>query len=164
MIRDISKDLKLFYSPQFPAYFMKNSSKKRAVTIGVGGNVGDVLKRFEKLINIINRDKRVDLIATSAILRNPPFGILEQNVFYNTIIIIKTDMNPKEILRYLLHLEKKFGRIRELKNGPRTLDLDIIFIDELVISNRDLQVPHPHWNQRDSVLIPLEIISKVVTI
>lgn len=164
MIRNISKDLRLFYTAQFPAYFMKNSSKKRAVTIGVGGNVGDVIKRFEQLVNILNRDKRVDLIATSAILRNPPFGILEQNLFYNSVIIIKTDMNPKEILRYLLHLEKKFGRIRELKNGPRTLDLDIIFIDELVINNRDLKVPHPHWNQRDSVLIPLEIISKVVTI
>ena len=164
MIRQIDEQLTLVYTSQFPMFFMKNSSKKRSVTIGVGGNIGDVVKRFEKLINILRKDKRVDLIATSAILKNPPFGILEQKYFYNSIIIIKTDMFPKEILAYLLHLEKKFGRIRELKNGPRTLDLDIIFIDDMIIKTDALHVPHPHWNQRDSVLIPLQIINKVINL
>jgi len=132
------------------------------VLVGIGGNIGNVPKRFLNLLNTIQKDRRVSLIASSAILKNPPFGIKDQNYFYNSLLLIHTNLIPKRILKLLLHYEKKFGRIRELKNGPRTLDLDIIFINNLYIESKDLVVPHPSYHKRDSVLIPLKILKKVL--
>ena len=64
-------------------------------------------------------------------LENPPFGFLDQDDFYNAVIVIQVDMQAKELLSYLLRLEKKFGRKRSFANAPRTLDLDIIFFEDI---------------------------------
>jgi 2-amino-4-hydroxy-6-hydroxymethyldihydropteridine diphosphokinase len=70
-------------------------------------------------------------------------------------MFFKTSMEPKEFLRYLLRVEKRFGRKRSFANAPRTLDLDIIFFDNRIINTKNLNVPHPHWYKRESVVIPL---------
>jgi len=123
--------------------------------VGIGGNVGDVRRRFERLFIILRKDKRVSLVKTSLILKNPPFGYTNQDDFFNSILVLKTSMQPKVFLRYLLRLEKKFGRKRTFANAPRTLDLDIIFFDNRKINTKDLIVPHPFYAQRESVMIPL---------
>jgi len=64
-------------------------------------------------------------------------------------------MQAQAFLTYLLRLEKRFGRKRSFENAPRTLDLDIIFFDNRIINTKTLQVPHPSWSERESVLIPL---------
>ncbi len=92
---------------------------------------------------------------TSAILQNPPFGFLEQDDFFNAIIVFKTSLGPKAFLKFLLHVEKIFGRKRSFKNAPRTLDLDIIFFDDIKYSQKNLEIPHPSWSKRDSVVLPL---------
>ncbi|DAB27722.1 MAG: 2-amino-4-hydroxy-6-hydroxymethyldihydropteridine diphosphokinase [Sulfurimonas sp. RIFOXYD12_FULL_33_39] len=124
-------------------------------TVGVGGNVGDVKRRFEHLFAVLKRDKRVELLYTSLILKNPPFGFINQDDFFNSIIVLKTSMQPKLFLDYLMRLEKKFARKRSFANAPRTLDLDIIFFDDRVIKTQKLYIPHPKWFERESVLIPL---------
>ena len=116
-------------------------------------------RRFEHLFFEIKRDKRVTLTQTSLILKNPPFGFIEQEDFLNTTIVIKTSMNAKVFLAYLMRLEKKFGRKRSFANAPRTLDLDIIFFDNLVMNTDNLILPHPAWRERESVLIPLSGLS-----
>ena len=88
-------------------------------------------------------------------MKNPPFGFTEQEDFLNTTIVIKTSMNARIFLEYLMRLEKKFGRKRSFSNAPRTLDLDIIFFDNLVMDTDKLTLPHPAWMERESVLIPL---------
>lgn len=119
------------------------------------GNIGDVKRRFEHLFFVLKRDKRVELLETSLILKNPPFGFKNQDDFFNSIIVLQVSMQPTYFLDYLMRLEKKFARKRSFANAPRTLDLDIIFFDNRVIQTPRLQIPHASWSQRESVVIPL---------
>ncbi len=153
--RRINEKLHAFYGLHFP-YTVRDKSKHRyECIVGIGGNVGDVRRRFEHLFVVLQKDKRVSLIKTSLILKNPPFGYTDQDDFFNSILVLKTSMQPKIFLRYLQRLEKKFGRKRSFANAPRTLDLDIIFFDNRKINTKDLIVPHPYFAQRESVMIPL---------
>jgi 2-amino-4-hydroxy-6-hydroxymethyldihydropteridine diphosphokinase len=151
----------LIFTPHFPYNSGRKSGAHTAV-LGIGGNVGDTLRRFERLFWYLKRSKRVMIEETSAILKNPPFGYLEQPDFYNAIIRIKTDMMPVELLRFVMHTEKRFGRKRSFKNAPRTLDIDIIFYDACRMDTTRLKLPHPQWHKRDSVTIPMQTMKKVM--
>jgi len=153
--RKLNDRLTLLYSLRFPYKTLPKTSHRYEVVLGIGGNLGDVKRRFEHLFIVLKREKRVELVQTSLVLKNPPFGYTNQDDFLNSIIILKTSMQPKMFLRYILRLEKRFGRKRSFENAPRTLDLDIIFYDNRVITTKDLTLPHPAWHTRESVLIPL---------
>lgn len=158
--RSLSKELILFKGLRFPYKSKVESLHRFSVVVGIGGNIGDVKRRFEHLFFEIQRDRRVDIQESSLILKNPPFGYLDQDDFFNSILLIKTSMQPKVFLEYLMRLEKKFGRRRSFDNAPRTLDLDIIFFDNRVIKSSKLTVPHPFWHKRESVIIPLSGLTK----
>jgi 2-amino-4-hydroxy-6-hydroxymethyldihydropteridine diphosphokinase len=153
--RKIDKELSSFSSACYPYCCSKSSCHRYEATVGVGGNVGDMKRRLQHLFFALQREHRVKIVRTSLILKNPPFGYTQQDDFLNSIIILKTSLPPKAFLAYLLRLEKRFGRKRSFANAPRTLDLDIIFFDNRVIQTRNLVVPHPYWDQRKSVVIPL---------
>jgi len=153
--RSLNDNLSLFKGLRFPHKVKPKTSHRYQVTVGIGGNIGDVKRRFEHLFFDIKRDKRVELLSTSLILKNPPFGFKDQDDFFNSIILFKTSMQPHTFLDYLMRLEKKFGRRRSFANAPRTLDLDIIFFDNRIINSNRLTVPHPSWSKRESVIIPL---------
>ncbi len=140
----------------FPYRRGKVSSYPHYAVVGIGGNIADVLSRFEKLFWYWQRSSRVDIMECSPILQNPPFGYTDQPDFYNATVLIATQLDPFELLRYLLYTEKRFGRKRSFANAPRTLDLDLIFYDNIVLKTRRLHLPHPHWHERDSVVMPLE--------
>jgi 2-amino-4-hydroxy-6-hydroxymethyldihydropteridine diphosphokinase len=123
--------------------------------VSIGGNIGDTKKLFDRLFHRIGRDRNLRIIETSPILRNPPFGYLEQDDFFNAVILLETTIFPKSFLRRVFYLEKRFGRERTFRNAPRTLDIDIIFFDDFKIISKDLTVPHKEWQKRESVLIPL---------
>ena len=158
--RKLSNDLTTFKSLRY-GFTSKLMSKHRYnVTIGIGGNLGDVKRRFDRLFFYFKKDKQVSLVRTSLILKNPPFGYMNQDDFFNSIIVLKTSLNPLAFLAYLMRVEKKFGRTRSFENAPRTLDLDIIFFDNRVVNLKKLKIPHPEWFKRESVLIPLMDIKK----
>jgi len=136
---------------------VKKSDKRNKALIGVGCNLGNCIRRFKKLYLFFKAHPYVDIVQTSIIYKNPPFGYLNQPDFYNTVMVIKTDLSPIELLNFLLYVEKKFGRIRSFKNAPRTLDLDIILYNNIKIIKQKLIIPHPHFKKRDSVLIPLAL-------
>ncbi|MDD2226379.1 MAG: 2-amino-4-hydroxy-6-hydroxymethyldihydropteridine diphosphokinase [Dysgonamonadaceae bacterium] len=136
-------------------YLSAKSLNKREALLGIGGNIGDVVRRFERLFTFLNRSALVHIKETSPIVKNPPFGYIEQEDFFNALICIETDLTPKALLRYILKVEKRFGRKRLFKDGPRTLDIDIIFYEDVSFHDETLTIPHPHWFERDSVLIPL---------
>lgn len=158
--RKLNESLEIFKNLRSPHKNTSNSSHRYIVTVGVGGNVGDVKRRLNRLYLYIKKDRRVTLLQTSLILKNPPFGYIEQDDFFNSIIVIKTSMQPTQFLNYLMRVEKKFARKRSFANAPRTLDLDIIFFDDRVVKTSKLQIPHAKWFERDSVLIPLADITK----
>lgn len=158
--RKLNNSLSTFKGLHFGSTCRAKTIKRYDVTVGIGGNLGDVKRRFEHLFIYLKKDKRVELIQTSLILKNPPFGYVNQDDFFNSIIILRTSMQPVTFLAYLMRLEKKFSRKRSFANAPRTLDLDIIFFDNRVINLPSLKIPHPEWFKRESVLIPLMDMKK----
>ena len=160
MKKRLNKKLTLFFNKYYPSIVKKKSLKKHTVVIGVGGNIGNTIERFRKLYIYLKKTNNFDLLQTSPILKNPPFGYLNQNDFYNAIIVVKTNLNAFQTLKQLLRIEKKFKRKRDFKDSPRTLDLDIIFFDKIAISKKDLTIPHSEFYKRESVMIPLSYVMR----
>jgi len=156
--RHLEKGLILYKDRTFPSRISKVSSLRYVSTIGIGGNIGDVRRRFIHLLYALKRFVGVNVVGISAVLKNPPFGFVNQDDFYNAVFEIQTSMTPHQFLSFLLRLEKRFGRKRSFANAPRTLDLDIVFFDDRVINTEKLCIPHPHWNERESVVIPLSTL------
>ena len=121
----------------------------------MGGNLGHVKRRFEQFLEEIKRDTRVYPQEDALILKNPPFGFMDQDDFLNSIIVLQVSMQPLAFLDYLHRVEKKFARKRSFANAPRTLDLDIIFFDSRFMKTDRLTIPHASWFERESVMIPL---------
>ena len=158
--KSLTHDLTLYTFSRYPYTRKRPTSKRYEVTIGVGGNIGNMRQRFQRLLRYFAQHPSVTILATAPCLENPPFGFTDQPPFLNTIIVVKTDLPPFPFLKFLMHTEKKFGRRRSFKNGPRTLDLDIIFFETKVMYNEQLIIPHPHWQSRASVLIPLGYLTQ----
>ena len=155
LYKSLGNNQKIIKSSNFPKVF-SNSCKNSVALIGVGGNVGDTKRRFNRLLFWLKAQGVVKVLATSVIYKNPPFGYLEQEYFYNTLFLIDTKLQPMGLLRYLQNVERQFGRKRLFKDAPRTLDLDIIFYEKRKIDKSlKLIIPHPHWNKRKSVTLPL---------
>lgn len=160
MKKVLNKNFTLFFDKNYPYNSLKKSKKNHTVTLGVGGNIGNSRRRFQKLFLYLKKSAVVDIVSTSPILKNPPFGYREQKDFYNAVMIVKTDLNPMNLLKFVLRVEQFFKRDRSFENSPRTLDIDIIFFDKIAMKRRDLIIPHPHYHTRESVLIPLAYIAK----
>jgi len=153
--RDLGKGLVLYMDRRYPAVSRNVSHLRYRSLVGIGGNVGDVVRRFHHLYYTLKRFSGVNVIRCSIILKNPPFGFKDQDDFYNALLEVTTSMTPHRFLDFLLRIEKRFGRKRSFANAPRTLDLDMIFFDGRIINTKRLNVPHPHWQERESVVIPL---------
>jgi len=158
--QNLSSSLTLFYNALFPYKNKIDSKKRNLVTIGIGGNIGNTTKIFKKLFLMLEADCRFFIKKTSPILQNPPFGYLEQKDFFNAIIVLQTNLSPYECLRAFQRYENRFKRERSFKDAPRTLDIDIIFFNNISIDKKDLIIPHKGYKQRDSVLIPLKFVKK----
>jgi len=155
--RQLSSRLTLIRTGHFPGLFSARGLPHRAV-IGIGGNIGDTARRFERLLVYFRRAANVNVLSASPILKNPPFGFTDQQDFHNAVLMIETSLQPRELMHYLLRVERRFGRVRTFANAPRTLDLDILFYEHRQIRYPDLTVPHPHWQERESVVIPLSLL------
>ncbi|MFZ9660022.1 MAG: 2-amino-4-hydroxy-6-hydroxymethyldihydropteridine diphosphokinase [Arcobacteraceae bacterium] len=160
--KKLSKDLTLYFNNNYPKCINNKDNKIFTVILGIGGNIGDMFSRFDSLLKAIKNDTRINMLNTSPILKNPPFGYTEQEYFYNAILKISTNMTPLYLLNSIHKYEKRFGRKRTFKDAPRTMDIDIIFIQKngknIYFAHKDLKVPHIGWKVRDSVLIPLQYI------
>jgi 2-amino-4-hydroxy-6-hydroxymethyldihydropteridine diphosphokinase len=152
----LTPKLTIFKTSNFPKKLKSDSKKRYRVTIGIGGNIGNTKKIFDKLFLYLKSDSRFDILMTSPLLLNPPFGFLQQNDFLNGIISLKTNLAPNEFLKNMQRLEKRLKRTRSFKDAPRTLDIDIIFFHDKKINTKKLTIPHKFWSQRDSVIIPLQ--------
>jgi 2-amino-4-hydroxy-6-hydroxymethyldihydropteridine diphosphokinase len=160
IVRTLSSSLTLYKAPGFPASYKSAVTFPHRAIIGIGGNVGDVKRRFQHLLVFFKRQKKIVVLHTAPVLQNPPFGYTQQDDFLNSVIEISTSMGPLELLSFLLRTERRFGRRRSFANAPRTLDLDLIFFDKVRMKSPKLTLPHPHWAERESVLIPLLRLGK----
>lgn len=137
----------------------ENSQDKSIAYIGLGSNLGDREKNIAKAINLLKQVKRIKVRKVSSLHETEPEGCKEQNKFLNGALELETSLSPRELLRVLQGIERKLGRKRVIKWGPRTIDLDILLYGDLKIDEENLKIPHPQMEKRDFVLIPLEEIS-----
>lgn len=123
--------------------------------ISLGSNIGDRLKNIENALSGISTQCRI--LANSSIYESEPWGVKDQPKFLNAVIKVETRLEPLELLDFLLNIEARLGRARkkEIRFGPRAIDLDILVYDGLEIQSERLAIPHPRMKERAFVLIPL---------
>jgi 2-amino-4-hydroxy-6-hydroxymethyldihydropteridine diphosphokinase len=129
--------------------------------IALGGNVGDVRATLDRAIAALCDGTRVRLVARSSDYKTPPWGVEEQAAFVNCAIVTQTDLAPPALLRHAQAVEQQFGRDRprEQRWGPRTLDIDLIAYDDVVLDTPELTLPHPRAFERAFLLVPLAEIA-----
>lgn len=117
--------------------------------------MGDRQSNIERCIEALNLAPYTDVLSVSALYQTQPVGYARQDDFYNCCLLVQSRYNPHEMLGICLGIEAAFGRVRGIKNGPRVLDVDIIFAQNLEIETKNLTVPHPRYKERRFVLEPL---------
>ena len=121
--------------------------------VAVGSNIPDRLKNIVAAIELLAPLGKIS--AMSAIYETPPVGYENQAHFLNGALALETKIPPYGLLQKMQKIELSLGRVREIKNGPRTVDLDLIFCDGDKINSQELTLPHPRWSERDFVITPL---------
>jgi len=121
--------------------------------LGLGANVGDKKQNLEKAIMKL-REKISD-IQVSKFYETEPWGYENQDKFLNAAVSGKTKLTPMQLLNFVEQIEKEIGRIKRFKWGPREIDIDILFYDDLVYEDYSLTIPHPFIQERKFVLEPL---------
>jgi 2-amino-4-hydroxy-6-hydroxymethyldihydropteridine diphosphokinase len=129
------------------------------VFIGLGSNLGDPVAQIRSAMQALAAMPETRLVRRSSLYRNPPSGYLDQPEFVNAAAQIETRLEPRELLEQLLAIERVHGRVRDLPNGPRTLDLDILLYGERTVREPRLTIPHPRMLERAFVLVPLAEIA-----
>lgn len=131
------------------------TQKLNIVYIGLGSNEGNKIDYIQSAINEISKIESCSIEAVSSVYETLPFGNLSQSNFYNAVIKIKTKVDHITLLSKLKDIEKQLGRIKREKWGPREIDIDILFYNNLIFSNEIITLPHEGVIYRDFVLVPL---------
>ena len=129
------------------------------VAIGMGSNLGESLDTLKNAIQTLDEIPGINLITYSNWYRTKPVGGPKQPDFINGCALLKVELTPHKLLEILLDVEQKFKRVRLEHWGPRTLDLDLILYDDLILNTPNLQIPHPRMTERAFVLVPLAEIA-----
>ena len=124
--------------------------------IGIGTNVGERHQNIKNALSSLNLLPRTKVTKTSSIYETEPWGFSEQPSFYNICVEVETSLSPHALLGALLGIEAALGRVRNFKNGPRIIDLDLLLYEDERIATGELTVPHPRIKERAFVLFPLE--------
>ncbi|EGG17870.1 dihydro-6-hydroxymethylpterin pyrophosphokinase [Cavenderia fasciculata] len=125
--------------------------------IAIGSNLGDKFQNINKALELIQSFSK--LVSTSFMYEAPPAYFLDQPSFFNCCCKITTQLNPHDLLSRLKEIEKKMGRAETFRNGPRVIDLDIIYYNDIVLKSDTLEIPHKLMYERDFVLLPLSDIA-----
>jgi 2-amino-4-hydroxy-6-hydroxymethyldihydropteridine diphosphokinase len=132
--------------------------------LGLGGNLGDPVAAFAAALKALAAHPKIRLGKISSVYRTPPWGRLDQPEFLNMAALIETSLPAAELLALVLDIEKRQGRERLERWGPRTLDIDILSYGDVEIDQPGLQVPHPRLAERAFALAPLAEIAPMLTV
>jgi 2-amino-4-hydroxy-6-hydroxymethyldihydropteridine diphosphokinase len=128
------------------------------VFVGIGSNLENRLKNIEDAIENIKL-KGLKILKRSPVYETSPYGLKEQPDFLNCVIEIETTESAQETFNILQQIEKKMGRVKALRWGPRIIDLDILFYDNIILNTPELKIPHPDMQNRFFVLKPFSDIA-----
>lgn len=127
--------------------------------VGLGSNLDDPVRQVETALAELDRMPSTRVVRRSRLYRTAPVGLADQPDFINAVAELHTDIEPGELLRRLLDLEARHRRVRGVRMGPRTLDLDLLLYDDCVLDAPDLTLPHPRMHERAFVIVPLHEIA-----
>jgi 2-amino-4-hydroxy-6-hydroxymethyldihydropteridine diphosphokinase len=123
------------------------------VYLSLGSNLGDRLAALRAALSAL--PPAVTVLVESPVYETPPWGVADQPAFLNMAVQAETLLAPLALLAQLKHLETRLGRLPSIRYGPRKIDLDILFYDNLVLDTPELTLPHPRLHERAFVLVPL---------
>jgi 2-amino-4-hydroxy-6-hydroxymethyldihydropteridine diphosphokinase len=128
-----------------------------SVWLGLGSNVGDKRANLQAALEQLACHAAITRV--SSLYRTAPVGYLDQDWFLNAAVGVETSLSPLELLAVIHGIETRLGRVRTIANGPRTIDLDILLWDGMVLDSPELKIPHPRMHERLFVLAPLAEIA-----
>lgn len=129
------------------------------IYLSLGSNLGDREGYLQKALELLEESGKIILYRSSSIYETDPVGITNQPMFLNLVVQGKTSYTPHELLHQVQEVERKLGRTREIRWGPRTIDIDILLYNHQQINEQDLTIPHPRMKERGFVLVPLREIA-----
>lgn len=137
--------------------------KERAF-LGLGGNFADTRTVMAQAIRMIDADRLTRVVAVSSLYSTPPWGIVDQPSFLNSVIEVSTSRSPRALLELCLDTEMALKRVRGERFGPRLIDVDLLLYGQRTIKELGLEIPHPRMFVRAFVLVPLEEIAPDLTL
>lgn len=130
--------------------------------VALGSNLGDRRANLQEAITRLEQ-AGIKIERTSTFLETEPYGVTDQPAFVNAVLAVATELEPLELLRKLLAIELEMGRVRKRHWGERNIDLDLLLYEDVVMTSKELTLPHPDMQNRAFVLVPLaEIAPEVV--
>ena len=128
---------------------------KNKVYLSLGSNIGNRQEYIESAIELVGKREGIKILKKSGLYETSPVGYVEQDLFLNAVIKIETDFSAREILKIINKIENELDRKREIRWGPRTIDIDILIFSDKKIDEMDLIIPHKEMLNRLFVLVPL---------
>ncbi|GIN88370.1 2-amino-4-hydroxy-6-hydroxymethyldihydropteridine pyrophosphokinase [Heyndrickxia sporothermodurans] len=135
---------------------------KNIAYLSIGSNIEDREKNLHEACGLLKCEKGVNILSVSSIYETDPVGYTDQGKFLNIAVKVETELIAEDLLDKCLQIEKEMGRIRKIRWGPRTIDLDILLYNNENIETEKLIVPHPRMHERAFVLVPLLEIDPAV--
>ena len=132
-----------------------------SVFLLTGGNIGNRIKNLESAATKIEKEVG-KILQSSSVYETAAWGVTDQQAFLNQVLEVETTLTPQDLLSVILSIEKQLGRERLQRFGPRTIDIDILFYNDEIISTETLSVPHPEMQNRRFVLVPLNEIAETI--
>jgi 2-amino-4-hydroxy-6-hydroxymethyldihydropteridine diphosphokinase len=123
--------------------------------LGLGSNLGDKTAMVEEALALLDAHPHISVLARSGLYRTPPWGDTNQDWFLNAAALVETDLPPHDLLEACLGVERRLGRVRERKWGPRSIDIDVLVYGDARVADATLTLPHPFLLERAFVLKPL---------
>src|SRR5258708_21619403 len=118
----------------------------KTVYLALGGNLGDREQNLQSAIDALHSSE-VQVRRISPVYETEPMGLRDQPWFLNLVLEARTTLFPRQLLQRVQRIEKDLGRVRRVRNGPRTIDIDVLFYDKFVIETPELTVPHPRLGE-----------------
>ena len=123
--------------------------------LGLGSNLGDRQEHLQRAVDLLGAEPGIEVVGSSSVWETDPVGGPSQPDYLNAVVRVRTDLAPHDLLGACLRTEAALGRVRDVRWGPRTIDIDVLLIDALALGDADLTVPHPRMIERAFVLLPL---------
>ncbi|MEJ8548739.1 2-amino-4-hydroxy-6-hydroxymethyldihydropteridine diphosphokinase [Brevibacillus borstelensis] len=123
--------------------------------LALGSNMGDRAENLRQAVKKLHGREGISVVRISPVYETEPVGFVDQEAFLNMAVAVETDLTPEKLLESALAVEQELGRVRTIRWGPRTIDIDVLLYGDMALDREHLTIPHPAMTERAFVLVPL---------